>query len=316
MRKIFILIRNKRENRSNVDPSRPKAIVLTAFSRPELLRLSLQSILFAKRSNEYIKIVVWQTNSVNHTLMRKVLDEFENSIDFLFCVDGTKNSPLKNINYNAIQAFSYAFDFLECKWIISLEEDIQLAYDALIFAEDMEGRYSTKRAFRAVNLGSIEPRNEENRFSYSLLRYGPHQHGMLFTRKLWRRFNYLKYLERCKSAPFDSLFGTYMKTGFVVTPNNSRSFDSGRDGTHTCGPSLHGYFEGQKASWLGSDSYPLADYFRRDIQHDWRSDTLIYEPRDSFEFYVRHALFSLDRILFRGAILRLRTNRNSIERQT
>ncbi len=284
-----------------------KAILVTAFSRPELLRKNLHSVRNAVRSTEYTKIVVWQTNASNASDMQVVLDENSDLIDVLICIDGQSRSPLQNINFNCILGMNLAFDLLGCDWVVSIEEDIQIGYDTLVFAEEMTRRYARNRAFRAVNFGSIEPFSESLKFTYSLLRYGPHQQGMLFTRKLWKRYTLKEYLRRCETEPFDSLFGTFMKTGFVVTPNSSRSLDEGRGGTHTVGGDLDHYFEGQAQSWVGSAPFFIEEYLRVDMEHQWRIDALIYRKRQDLVFDIKHAVFNFDKFVFKGYFLRART---------
>lgn len=286
------------------------AIFLIAYSRPELLRKTLKSINSAIGNHKYLKLIVWQTDSENYLEIKEVLEDFSEMIDYIFQIDGQTRNAIQNITHNEIIGLNYCFDYLKCSWVIALEEDTQIAYDALTFAESMLERYGDRRDFRSINMGSIEPRVGEMEFKYSILRFGPHLHSMVITRKVWRKYRLNSMIRRTQKQPLDALWGPYFYTGFVVTPNSSRSLDLGREGTHVRGPEMDFYFEGQLSSWMGVEPYETQAYRRQDLIHAWRAGSVKpYRRSHNFYYVIKKLILRIDEIFLDRAIMNYRTKR-------
>ena len=198
---------------------------------------------------------------------------------------------LGNINFNRILGTSICFELFQSDIVLGIEEDTMIGYDSLIFIDQMVERYSSNRAFRGVNLGSLELKTSENLNTYSLIRFGLHGQAGVITRKTWKRFSMKKLLEDISAEGWDSRFEFYIKSGFMVTPNASRLLDRGWDGTHAPSDSSHPYFEKQRKSWVGSDQFEINFFSQLDQVHSWRKDAVKYRKADSLLYILRSTEF-------------------------
>ena len=98
-------------------------VIISAFSRPELFEKCLFSVFDSYNIDKYGKILFIQGYN------KKVLQTAKKYADdrtSIFFIDGTNRSPLQNINFNRYQQLYCAFEIQESKWVLALEEDIEL----------------------------------------------------------------------------------------------------------------------------------------------------------------------------------------------
>ena len=293
--KTYDQIRAKVDELSASNFLMKKAIVVFAFARAQLLRDCIQSILSADGSQNWLKVLVLQ---VGHADIEEVVREFEANFDLVLRLKAQHQTALGNINQNRIIGTSICFDLLGSEIVLGIEEDTMIGYDALCFIDQMVERYHSKKAFRGINLGSLEPKTEENLHTYSLLRFGLQGQAGVLTRKSWLKFSTQKLLNDISLEGWDSRIEYQLKNGFMVTPNASRFLDRGWDGTHAPSDPLHSYFEKQRSSWVGTDPITSYEFLRVDVRHSWRDDAINFKLRDSLFFILRarhigHAVYVL-----------------------
>jgi hypothetical protein len=194
----------------------------------------------------------------------------------IISVDGLHKTPLENMNNNRLVLLKYCFENLASKYVISIEDDVLLAYDSLSFSDFIINKYAKKYFFRGINLGSMEPKNTTDNNSYGLFRYGLSGQGGVITIRMWKKIINLNLLKNLSVEGFDSMVEAYWKTGFVVAPYASRYIDIGWRGTHAPKDSSNWYYKKLRKSWLGPSKNYIKQYIKRDRQYLWRSDCIKY----------------------------------------
>lgn len=242
------------------------------------------SILGAHGNEDWLKVLVCQTG---HTDVASVVREYEDEFDLVMRLKPQHKTALANINQNRLIGTSICFDLLGSDIVLGIEEDTMIAYDALKFIDQVFLRYQSKIGFRGINLGSHEPRTTENINTYSLLRFGLHGQAGVITSKTWRNLSIKKIRKNITTEGYDSWMEYYLKSGFMVTPNASRLLDRGWIGTHMPLDSTHPYFEKQINSWVGTTAFDIRDFVRKDVEHSWRKDAVIFKMRHSVFFFLR-----------------------------
>ena len=245
------------------------AILVATFARPIQLDKCLKSIFCQIENKPHPVVVLHQTGSSD---VSKVLARYSDKIARKFELEPLGGSALENINLNRILGYEFCFKFLQCDWVLAIEEDVEVSSDALRFVEEMYERYHKRALFRGINLGSMEPFSEEMSNSYSLLRYGLHGQAAAISRRTWERFNVDYLVRSSKVAALDGQMELLLKSGFMVTPNNSRFVDTGWNGTHAPKDSNDPYYVRLRKSWVGSRVPSTVTYVRSEVEHSWRSD--------------------------------------------
>jgi hypothetical protein len=262
-----------------------KSLIIFANSRAELLWKCIESVLNSHGSQDWEKVLLLQRGYPD---VEKVVAKYEDRFDLVIRVKKFHEITLGNINQNRILGTSICFDLLKSEVVLGIEEDTSIAYDALYFIEEMFEKYRFKRAFRGVNLGSFESNNEVNRHTYSLLRYGLHGQAGALTRNTWKHFSLSYLLQDICHIGWDSRIESYLKTGFLPTPNASRLLDQGWGGTHQPTDPNSPYFANQRSSWVGSDPIQIRKFQQKNIVHTWRKDARIYNRNESFIYWAKH----------------------------
>jgi hypothetical protein len=261
-----------------------KSIVLFAYARADLIRDSIESILAAEGSSNWKKVLIHQ---LEFNQVDRVIKEYEKHFDLVVRVKRQFEPALGNINFNRILGTSICFELFQSEIVLGIEEDSMIGYDSLAFIDQMVEKFGSNRAFRGVNLGSLELKTHENLSTYSLIRFGLHGQAGAITRRTWRKFTVGKLLKDISVEGWDSRFEFVTKSGFMVTPNASRLLDRGWNGTHAPTDPLHPYFEKQKLSWVGTEPFVRLPYARADLKHSWRADAVNYRRRDSLLYVLR-----------------------------
>ncbi len=262
-----------------------KSLVIFANSRAELLLNCIESVLNSYGNENWEKVLVLQ---IGYPDVEKVVSMHENQFDLVLRVKKYYEKTLGNINQNRILGTSICFDLLNSDIVLGIEEDTSIAYDALHFIEEMYEHYQFNKSFRGVNLGSFEPNTEVNRYSYSLLRFGLHGQAGALTKNTWKHFSLSHLLQDICNIGWDSRIESYLKTGFLVTPNSSRFLDQGWGGTHQPTDPDSPYFANQRNSWVGTNPIPIRKYQHKNISHTWRKDARVYKSKESFIYWAKH----------------------------
>jgi hypothetical protein len=247
-------------------------ITVNAYSRDESIEKCLNSIVRSIGGRAIPLIVVYQTGFVR---VSEVIAKNAEFISRIIEVDGGERTPLENINHNRFLAYDMAFNELKADWVLAVEEDVILSKDAVAFTEFIIGEVSGHRFFRGINLGSREPFDERLFNTYSLLRYGLHGQASVIGKKTWRFIQKRRLSAKFSTHGFDSLIESHLKIGFMVTPNLSRSLDTGWDGTHMPSDRNDSYFKEMNESFV-FEMDPPSNYFPLNILHRWREDLEIY----------------------------------------
>ena len=261
-----------------------KSVVVFANSRSELLISCIESVLNSYGSDNWKKIIVLQ---LGYQDVENVVTSYEQNFDLILRIKKQFDVTLGNINHNRIMGTSICFDLLDSDVVLGIEEDTTIGYDSLFFISQMCEYYKSDKAFRGVNLGSFEPNSEDNRYTYSILRFGLHGQAGAITRKTWDRFSVPELLEDICNIGWDSRIESYLKTGFLATPNSSRLLDRGWGGTHQSTDPNSSYFANQRSSWVGTDPLPIRKFKRKNIKHSWRKDARNYKRYESFVYYLK-----------------------------
>jgi hypothetical protein len=250
------------------------AVVFFAYRRPELLEKSVQSFLNAESSENWKRVLVWQSG---HKSMENKVGELENHFDIVVRCDGSQETVLSRINFNRIAGMQLAFDSLESDFVLGIEEDSLISYDSLTFIQEVFVRFQKKRGFRGVNLGSIESKDSYSVEGYSKLRYGLQGQAGGLSKSVWKKcFKILRKSEKSLTG-WDSLIEYYLKTGYMVTPNLSRMLDEGwNDGAHAPQDPNHEHYKNLRSGWLGLSKCDPITYRELNVRHKWREDIRVY----------------------------------------
>jgi len=257
-----------------------KAFLITTYNRVENLKESLAAIRKCQGSENYLIIIVY------HCEVSETAEFIESLTDKCYIkipINGLKRSGLENMNRNRILGWSYAFDFLQCAFVIAVEDDITLSWDAILFAETIHSAFKLDRRFRGINFGSKEPFNRFVLGHYRKYRYGISGQASLITSRTWQEVCAKKLFTNVKKRGVDSMMEQYFKTGFVIVPRLSRYIDKGWNGTHAPKNKNDDYFIDIKKSWVGFREVPEVIFEEKNFSYRWRLDCLPYEK--NFNIY-------------------------------
>lgn len=259
--------------------NRNGAIVLVTFSRPLLLARVLESIQIANKFSLPL-IVIYQKGN------QEVLDILQEKLhhqDYLFQVSGDNRSTLHNISLNRLLGYKFAFSFLNCDFVLAFEDDVLVSEDIFEFSEFIFEKYANVKRFRGINFGSHENFSQDSRNLFSLQRFGIHGPASGITAATWKHFDNERTLKKAKSELFDGIFEPFIKSGFMVTPTNSRFLDLGVGGTHTSPDSKDPYFEKMSESFV-QEQFSAQKYESHAVRHSWRTDVFQYSAKDNLLF--------------------------------
>lgn len=258
------------------------SIVVSCYSRAELLDTCLKSITRCTDFEEYNLIVLHQTG---YEAVSQVIDSYSDKIDTTVVINSQISTPLGNINWNRFATYEIAFELYDSEFVLGIEEDIEIASDSLKFLKIVHQRYRNNRSFRGVNLGSIATNGTSSEFN--LLRYGLHGQAGTITKKTWQALPLSTIKQNLFNFPLDSMFETYLKTGFMVTPLRSKYLDRGWGGTHAPKDSSDMHYLNVKESFLNekSESYTLTN---SSPNPSWRYDCADYHRSHNSFYWVFH----------------------------
>lgn len=260
------------------------SLVIFTHSRAELLNKCIRSVLNAKNSDSWRKVLIHQQEFDS---VKTVVDKYLKKFDLVITLKPISDVPLENINFNRVLGTQICFDKFNSNLVLGIEEDTIIGYDSLIFIDRMYNKYKNNRSFRGINLGSRETLSASNKFTYSLIRFGLQAQAGVLTRKTWTKVYPNKILDKKTLEGWDSKIEFILKNGFMVTPNASRMLDQGWGGTHVPKNPLDPYFIGMKNSWVGQNSFKIKRYHVQPPAITWRHDSVPYKKRDSIFYIIR-----------------------------
>jgi hypothetical protein len=259
----------------------PGVVVLLAYSRPALLSRCLDSLFESRDSEKTCKVLVLQPGE--QEVEDLILSRASRST-VIVRSHAFGSTPTQRMMSQLWLGIDVALAQPGRDWIMTLEEDSIISEDALFFVDEMHKRYRHHSRFRGVNLGSVET-DETLRGTYSLIRYGYMGHAGALPRRHWVTARYALAKGRRRYEPFDCLAEPALKTGFMATPNLTKSMNFGWiDGTHvTNEPAVLSHFDAMRESWeLGDCTSP---YTRRDVPHSWRADAIPFRTLDDPRYW-------------------------------
>ena len=272
-----------------MDAHKKGVVVLSTYARADLLSKCLKSIESAYGFEEVDLLVIHQ---VGFDDVKKVLEKHKNNMRMLVTVRSKSKSALYNINRNRLLSYLMGFNLLNADWVFGVEEDVEIHKNALNFISKTFDFHHTDRYFRGINLGSRNLDREIPPSSYSKLRYGLHGQAGVISRKTWSKISLNQIMREIHKEPLDGLVESYLKTGYMVTPNHSMFIDRGWNGTHAPSDSADPYYSELKSSFElnGSEN---GQFDLHDIEPNWREDCIVFHHKADFEFKLRHAKFRL-----------------------
>ena len=279
------------------------SIAIVVFDRASLLEKLLKSLRNCIGIEKYSVIVVQQLKSA---LVEQVILANSDLVDLHVRVDGSARTTTENIAFNRHLATEIGFNSYQSNFVIGLEDDVEISRDSLEFAEKMFLKYRSHKNFRGVNFGSQLPFSATLDETYTKLRYGVHGQAHLLPRSTWENGNYSDVLKK-GAGHYDGVVEHYLKTGFMVTPNNSRYKDNGEFGSHMGGKDDSQYFQNLIASYVETNPRTYYEYSESEIIHNWRADCIPFRLKNQLKFKVKYFIW-LNRHsrIIRKLILRLK----------
>lgn len=265
-----------------------KTVVIFSHSRAKLLVECIDSVLNANSSFDWKKILVWQQGKSE---VEEIVMLYKRLFDLVLVSSGKEATTLGNINYNRILGTDVAFRIFKSELVLGIEEDTIISRDALDFCSFSFCEYRKHPYFRGINLGSVENFEPELSQSYSLIRYATISQASAITRDTWNKLPLGSLMKNIDDEGWDSRFERVTKTGFMVTPNNSRSMDRGWGGTHAIVDPNHATYVNQRASFVDTYKIAHAHWYRKQIKHHWRTDAIKFRYRDQILFRIRFSKF-------------------------
>lgn len=267
-----------------MDKDSPFGVInLQTYSRPHLLEQCLTSIYSMETSLAYKKLIILQ---IGNKTVEKLVSDFADSMTTIIEVDGSNKSPLQNMNHNRWLALDKAFRTLNAQWVLSVEEDVVLAKDTLLFIEQVFKTYIDNGKFRGINLGSIL--SDVNLLeTYSLQRFGFHGCGSVMTKNTWKIVKKLRIEQTLNSFALDGALEGIAKSGFMVTPNVTMYLDNGWDsGTHNKSDKMDPHFVANRESWQIRNRKISRIFTEQEVLIPWRSDCIPYKEEDNLRYFL------------------------------
>ena len=263
------------------------SIAIVVFDRANLLEKLLKSLRNCDGIEKYSVIIVQQIHS---KLVDEVILANSDLIDIHVRVKGNSRTTTENIAFNRYLATGVGFDACQSSFVIGLEDDVEISHDALDFAKTMFLKYRNNKYFRGVNFGSQLLFSPELDETYTKLRYGIHGQAHLLPRATWENGNYSHVLKK-DAGHYDGEVEHFLKTGFMITPNNSRYIDNGEFGSHMGGKDESQYFQNLRASFVENSPRTSYKYTELKIVHNWRADCIPFRIHHQIKFKVRYLIW-------------------------
>lgn len=268
-----------------------KLIVVFCYSRATELDKCLTSLRNARGLSAWKIVVVQQYGLAK---VDKVVTKHRTIIDTSIKVRPRYQSILGNINFNRILGMRIAFNEFNADCVLGIEEDSLISTDALEFIDFILRNYSDKRLFRGINLGSLEYGKHIRSGGFSLLRSGLHGSAGVLIRKTWLALENRGYLDfdfNDPKNPWDAMIEFYLKRGFMVTPNLSKTLDIGYGGAFSPKNFNDNLFVSNRRSWNQSNKYSNFRYMHIQIPHNMKKDIIEFNKNHNIFYTARSNKF-------------------------
>jgi hypothetical protein len=266
-----------------------KTITITAFNRPDLLEKCFASVSQAWGVGDFKLVVVLQEGNKR---CLEIIHEYRAIIDTFLETHPSGNEVDSYITNNRLLGYFIGFEFWKSKYVVALEDDVEISKDSLKFIDAAYERYSADKKFRGVNLGSKLPYSNETALTFSKIRYGIHGPASMLTKNTWSQLNIKKVLENHQII-FDAQIEFELKSGFMITPNCSRYLDNGHQGSHFFGGGGEEYFVKLRESFIGENVEVKSKYTLCSMNPRWREDCKIYYRSDNFYYLLLRNIYKL-----------------------
>jgi hypothetical protein len=263
-------------------------ISIVTHNRPDLLEKTIESVLLAVKKRNIAIYVIWQQpNDSTVELTRRVLDNFSGNLKQIVIQQKKYAIAEDNIDAARLNALEIAFQNPSINYAIVLEDDVCVADDMCEFVESVIVKHGTEKAFRGINFGSKETHGYAE--GYSKNRYGIHGPASMITRRTLVKSGLSQKYGKILPKTWDGFIESYLKTGYMVTPNLSRYIDYGINGTHTNESNLP-YFEGLQKSFeiLKETKMDNMQYSCIQVSHSWRHDCIEYKKVETPVYVIKH----------------------------
>lgn len=222
----------------------------------------------------------------------RVLNKFGDLVTSVVYLSSEEKDVEYLINRNRITAWETTLNLLDHDYVLCLEDDVEISKDIFLFTKHVLNQNGTDYNFRGINYGSFEILEELS--TYSCLRFGLHGPASLITKKTAKKFQ-LGLLKLTKGRiPWDSWVEPISKKGFMVTSNVARYRDNGLTGTHT--PNLS-YFQKLSRSFELNQQTNVSYFYKKDIEHSWRHDSVIYKPNENLKYLYKSWLLRVNQFV-------------------
>ena len=259
-------------------------VLILAYSRPDLLDELFESVC---QLTDVDKVSIVVVRQIGVDSVGKTIGKWKPLIEVLVETDGSASTAAENISRNRLAGYAVSFDSLGADWVLTVEDDVLLASDTVLFTMHIFEKYNSNRNFRAINLGSRLRKSELGNSTYCLTRFGIVGQASVLTRATWQKMRRLGVIEFARSGHWDSAMEAYTKTGFCVSPNNSRYVDRGWTGaTHMSSNPEDDYYKDISASFVDHDMAPEVCYKRMDLGYSWRADLKKYRSWENLYFWI------------------------------
>jgi hypothetical protein len=287
------------------------AILIIAYNRPKHLEKLFQSLEdYCLLESSQIVIVQQVGNTEVEHLIFKFKEKTKNCMVLTF--DGSGKSLIANISFNRLSGYKFCFDILNCDYVIALEDDVVVGSDILDFTGFIMNKYWGKRNFRGINYGSHQGYSVTTQGFFSQVRFGIQGPGSAIHRNTWKRLNTPSNNLKSQYVLFDGVFEYFLKTGFMITPVNSRIMDNGHGGTHAPISSTDEHFVKLKNSFVNGFIDHRLNYILDNKNHSWTPDALVYRFNQNWKYKILNFLnyrndiyffYKLERAFYRLFIL-------------
>ena len=265
-----------------------QSILIIGFDRPNLLENCIKSVLAADDSDLFNKVLVLQKGNPS---AERIADKYRDEFDACIFVDGSKLSTIENVNRNRYLGYRVCFDLLQSDLVVALEEDVEISFDALAFSLAVHHKFQSVKQYRGINFGSSIRRESGEPDTYSLIRYGIMGPASAIPKRTWKKYNFEDLMKK-KNEYWDATMESYIKTGFMVTPNLSRYLDLGTTGIHATPGVNESYFKGLEESFMGPYPTKIGAYQLKNTQQNWRRDAILWKRHQDLSFLFRRMILS------------------------
>jgi hypothetical protein len=265
-------------------PFKKYSVVVSCFSRAELLDTCLNSITKSKNFDLYNLVVLHQTG---HEDVSGILQKYEDKIDMKIVVNSQIHTPIGNINWNRLATYEIAFELFGSEFVFGIEEDVEIASDSLKFLANTYEKFKARRDFRGANLGSVAMNGSSAEFNK--LRYGLHGQAGMITKSVWKSLPLKAIKRNIFEYPLDAMFESYLKTGFMTTPIRSKYLDRGWGGTHAPKDSSDRHYLDLQASFLDEENQEFS-LSTSEPNPEWRQDCVVYNRRHNLFYWFLHEI--------------------------